>query len=159
MVWGVFYIIIIIEQKFVFIKRGRRFLRRIAVRIIIRFDTDICVRARGKIMAQEKILIVVTVPPDNAEVVLDAIASAGGGIIGHYTHCAFTNMGKGRFKPDSSAHPHVGVVAEINAVDEIRIETFCDRTQAKNVVAAIRQAHPYEEPVIYLIPLLSEESL
>jgi hypothetical protein len=104
-------------------------------------------------------MIVVAAPAEAVERVLDAISSAGGGIIGEYTHCAYTNPGTGRFKPSAAANPHVGQRGEINAVDEVRIETFCDRSVAKAVVAAIRAAHPYEEPVIYLIPLLSEDEL
>ncbi|GAB4575999.1 MAG: NIF3 1 [Anaerolineae bacterium] len=107
----------------------------------------------------ERVMIVVTVPPDAVDAVLDAIAGAGGGVIGNYTHCAFTSAGAGRFKPEAGATPHVGAVEEINSVDEVRIETFAGRAQAKAVVAAIRAAHPYEEPVIYIIPLLSEEEL
>ena len=107
----------------------------------------------------ERVLIITTAPEDAVETVLDAIASAGGGVIGSYTHCAFTNGGIGRFKPSAEANPHVGTKGEINAVDEVRIETFCERSRAKAVVAAVRAAHPYEEPVIYLIPLLSEADL
>ncbi len=111
-------------------------------------------------MPTQRIMVVVTAPPDAVERVLDAVSSAGGGIIGNnYTHCAFTSPGIGRFKPSSEANPHIGAKGEINAVDEVRIETFCERAVAKAVVAAIRKAHPYEEPVIYLIPLLSEEEL
>jgi hypothetical protein len=110
-------------------------------------------------MASQRIMIVVGTPPDAVEKVLDAISTAGGGIIGNYTHCGYTNPGTGRFKPSGDANPHVGTKGEINAVDEVRIETFCDRGVARQVVAAIRQAHPYEEPVIYLIPLLSEDEL
>ncbi|PJF23377.1 MAG: hypothetical protein CUN56_01230 [Phototrophicales bacterium] len=106
-----------------------------------------------------QVYIVTTVPEDSLEPVLDAISSAGGGIIGHYTHCAFTNAGIGRFKPGDSAKPHLGDVGKINAEPEWRIETFCDRTQAKAVVEAIRAAHPYEQPVIYVIPLLDINTL
>lgn len=107
----------------------------------------------------ERILIIVTVPPENVEQVLDAIAEAGGGVIGEYTHCAYTSPGTGRFKPSDAATPAVGAKARINEVAEIRIETFCDRARAREVVAAIRRAHPYEEPVIYLLPLLDEAAL
>lgn len=110
-------------------------------------------------MSPSRLMIVVTAPPEAVDHILDAISSAGGGIIGEYTHCAFTSPGTGRFKPSAAADPHIGAKEEINAVDEVRIETFCDRAAAKAVVAAIRAAHPYEEPVIYLIPLLSEEEL
>ena len=106
-----------------------------------------------------ELMIVVTVPPDAVGKVLDAIANAGGGTLGNYTHCAFTNAGTGRFKPSAQANPHIGAKEAINAVDEVRIETFCERAVAKQVVGAIRDAHPYEEPVIYLIPLLAEDGL
>jgi hypothetical protein len=107
----------------------------------------------------ERVYIVTTVPDGHVEAVLDAISSAGGGIIGEYTHCAFTNTGVGRFKPSGEANPHIGDKESINAVDEWRIETFCQRSQARVVVNAIRTAHPYEEPVIYIIPLLNEDDL
>ena len=107
----------------------------------------------------QRIMVVVGVPPENVEDVLGAISSAGGGIIGDYTHCAYTNPGQGRFKPGAEASPHIGAKEAINAVDEVRIESFCRRDQAKAVASAIREAHPYEEPVIYLIPLLSEDDL
>jgi hypothetical protein len=99
------------------------------------------------------------VPQENLEAVLDAIAAAGGGVIGHYSHCAFTNAGVGRFKPDVEAAPHLGSKQTINAVDEWRIETFCERAKAKAVVEAIRASHPYEEPVIYVLPLLDIDEI
>ncbi|MEB2367057.1 MAG: hypothetical protein OZ933_13325 [Chloroflexota bacterium] len=107
----------------------------------------------------DELYIVTTVPESHVNAVLDAIASAGGGQIGSYTHCAFTHTGVGRFKPAGDAHPHIGAVGEINAVDEWRIETFCARSQGRAVVDAIRAAHPYEQPVIYVIPLLDPDTL
>lgn len=107
----------------------------------------------------KQLYIVTTVPEDHLETVLSAISSAGGGIVGHYTHCAFTNAGVGRFKPSADADPHSGKKNTINAEDEWRIETFCDREVGKAVVQAIQQAHPYEEPVVYIMPRLSVEDL
>lgn len=106
-----------------------------------------------------QLLVITTVPAKAVEQVLDAIAMAGGGVIGQYTHCAFTHNGTGHFKPSETANPHIGQKAAINVVDEIRVETFCDRVKGKAVAAAIRAAHPYEAPVIYLLPLLSLDDL
>lgn len=106
-----------------------------------------------------EVYIVTTVPETHVDAVLDAIASAGGGRIGAYTHCAFTNAGTGRFKPDASADPFVGQRGEINRVDEWRIETFCARDRLREVVGAIKAAHPYETPVIYAVPLLDLDAL
>jgi hypothetical protein len=107
----------------------------------------------------ERVMIIVGTPAEAVEQILDAIAAAGGGVIGQYTHCAFTISGLGHFRPAEQADPHIGLIGHINRVDEVRIETFCDRRQARAVAQAIRQAHPYEEPVIYIIPLLSEDRL
>lgn len=107
----------------------------------------------------DKVLIITTVSPDGVEVVLDAIAAAGGGIVGDYSHCAFTSAGHGHFKPNERAQPHVGERGQVNQEAEIRIETFCPRERAKSVVDALRAAHPYEEPVIYIVPLLNEADL
>ena len=106
-----------------------------------------------------EVYLVTGVPEEHLEDVLNAIASAGGGVVGHYTHCAFTNAGVGRFKPDDNANPHIGGKNEINAVNEWRVETFCKREVARAVIEAIKQAHPYEEPVIYILPRLSVDDL
>lgn len=107
----------------------------------------------------ERVMIITGVPPDYADAVLDAIAKAGGGMAGDYTHCAFTHLGYGQFKPADTANPHVGETGQINRVEEVRIETFCDRAVAKQVADAIRTAHPYEEIVIYILPLINEDDL
>lgn len=105
-----------------------------------------------------RVQIVVTVPSSHLHEVLQAAGDAGAGILGHYTHCAFYSGGTGRFRPDEQATPSVGDRLNINEVDEYRIETFCNLDQVKDVVAAIRRAHPYEEPAIYLLPLLDEKA-
>jgi hypothetical protein len=107
----------------------------------------------------KRVYIVVTVPKEGLGAVLDAIASAGGGEIGEYTHCSYSSSGIGRFKPSDEANPHVGEKGEINRIEEWRVETFAPRDRAKAVVQAIRAAHPYEEPVIYVVPLLDEDEL
>lgn len=107
----------------------------------------------------QELMILVGTPSGAVEAVLDAIAAVGGGVIGSYTHCAFVVAGQGRFKPDAAANPHIGSIGQVNSVDEMQVQTFCSRAVARAVVQAIRAAHPYEEPVIYIIPLLSEDAL
>ncbi len=108
---------------------------------------------------QMELMIIVGTPHEAVDRILEAISKAGGGIIGNYSHCAFVVNGQGRFKPNAIANPHIGAIGQVNAVDEAQIQTFCPRASAKAVVEAIRAAHPYEEPVIYLLPLLSEIEL
>lgn len=107
----------------------------------------------------DRVMLVVGAPPDAIEDILNAIADAGGGVVGDYTHCAFTQEGFGQFKPSDKATPHIGNIGKVNQVKEVRIETFCERHLAKQVVQAIKAVHPYEEVIIYIIPLLDETDL
>ena len=99
--------------------------------------------------------LVVTVPTTHTEAVLKAIGEAGGGQIGEtYDYCAFFTRGEGRFRPLAGANPAIGTIGAIEQVVEDRIEVTVIDERLSNVVAAIRNAHPYEVPVIDLYPLL-----
>jgi hypothetical protein len=104
----------------------------------------------------QKVQIVVGVPHTHLYPLLDAMAAAGAGQLGEYTHCSYASDGVGRFKPSAAANPVLGERETINEVPEVRVETICERDKVKGVITAIRAAHPYEEPMLYIIPLLSE---
>lgn len=61
--------------------------------------------------------------------------------------------------PTDGADPHIGEANKLSVVDEEQIEVICERAAAKRVIAALRQAHPYEEPVIDILPLIDESEL
>jgi hypothetical protein len=107
----------------------------------------------------ERVMIVTTVPFAHLEAVLDAIGHAGAGVLGNYSHCAWVTAGTGRFRANEQANPAYGKAGEASEIGEFRIETWCERDQAKRVIAALRTAHPYEEPVYYILPLLSDAEL
>jgi hypothetical protein len=110
-------------------------------------------------METQQILLIVTVPVSHLHDLLNAMGEAGAGQIGNYTHCAFFSPGTGRFKPNEAANPMLGEKSQIKEVDEYRIETFCSREKLNVVIAAIRTSHPYEEPVIYIVPLSDERAI
>ena len=100
--------------------------------------------------------IVVFSPTTHSEKLREVMSNAGAGIIGNYTHCTFTSKGIGRFKPMNGANPTIGSVGKIEEVEEERIETVCSEKNLKNILKAIREAHPYEETAtdVYQIELL-----
>jgi hypothetical protein len=100
-----------------------------------------------------KVKIVVFVPETHAEAVRAAMAQAGAGRIGDYAACSFSSRGTGRFKPEAGAHPAIGAVGKPEAVDEERIEATCERKIMRDVVAAIKSVHPYEEVALDIYPL------
>lgn len=99
--------------------------------------------------------IVVTVPVTDAEKVRRTIGEAGGGKVGDYSFCSFSVRGTGRFLPGEGAHPAIGEVGKLEEVEEERIEVNCADELVASVIAAIRAAHPYEEPAIDIYSLES----
>jgi hypothetical protein len=96
----------------------------------------------------ERVKVVVTVPKSHADVLREAIAGAGGGTLGAYTHCSFSIEGVGRFRPQEGATPYLGQKGQVDRVVEERIELSCSEEALQDVLRAIRTTHPYEEPVI-----------
>lgn len=95
-------------------------------------------------------------PEADADKLRKAIGEAGGGKIGNYSNTSFSVRGVGRFLPQEGANPAIGQVGKLEEVAEERIEVTCERDKLGQVVAAIRQAHPYEEPAIDIYALLDE---
>jgi hypothetical protein len=100
--------------------------------------------------------IAIYVPVSHAEVVRNALADAGAGYIGKYDSCSFSVRGTGRFRGLEGTHPFVGETGKLEAVEEERIETICERVNVEKVLAAVKAVHPYEEPAIDIYPLLNE---
>jgi dinuclear metal center YbgI/SA1388 family protein len=99
--------------------------------------------------------LVVIVPVGDADKVRDAITDAGAGALGDYDSCTFTTAGEGRFRPLPGAIPTIGTVGDLETVAEVRIESILDRRLRTRVVAAMLDAHPYEEPAYDVVPLAS----
>ena len=99
--------------------------------------------------------IVTFAPRDAAQLVVDALSSAGAGEIGAYSRAAFLIEGTGTFLPGPGAAPAIGSVGDIEEVDETRIEMVLHRSRRAAVVQALRATHPYEEPAFDIIELAS----
>ncbi|MBS1492587.1 MAG: hypothetical protein JST55_03700 [Bacteroidetes bacterium] len=74
------------------------------------------------------------------------MSNAGAGIIGNYEHCSFRINGAGTFKPAKKANPFSGNKNRINFVEEVKLEMRCEDENLDNVIDAIYEFHPYEEP-------------
>lgn len=107
----------------------------------------------------KQVKIVVFVPKTHTDVVRQAMGNAGAGKIGNYSHCSYSSDGVGRYKPLDGAKPFIGAVGKSEEVAEERIEFVCDKSKVKEVVAAMRKVHPYEEVAFDIYPLLSESDL
>jgi len=96
---------------------------------------------------------VVFVPAENADAVREAMFGAGGGHIGDYSHCSWSVSGTGQFLPQQGATPTIGSVGAVERVPEDRVEVIAPASLRGHVLAALRAAHPYEEPAFDIYAL------
>ncbi|CAK7207225.1 hypothetical protein SEUCBS139899_010034 [Sporothrix eucalyptigena] len=99
------------------------------------------------------------VPPANLEACKAAIFAAGAGCYpgsGNYTECCWTiaHGGVGQFRPGKGANPAIGTVGELEVLEEARVQTLCvGEDVARRAVAALKEAHPYEEVAYAVVKL------
>lgn len=97
--------------------------------------------------------LVVFVPVDDADRLVDALAAAGAGALGDYERCAWMADGTGTFVPKPGADPAIGAVGERATVHERRVEMVLPRGRRVAVVRALLETHPYEEPAFDVVEL------
>ena len=86
------------------------------------------------------------VPEIDAEAVKAAVFAAGAGRIGDYDQCCWQVAGQGQFRPLEGSDPHIGSLNQVETVAELKVEMVCDDNLIREAVAALKKAHPYEEP-------------
>jgi len=96
--------------------------------------------------------LVVFVPADHVSAVAEAIFQAGGGRIGDYDRCSFRSAGEGTYLPREGATPYAGRVGELAVEPEVRLEVRVPEPRLAPVLAAMKQAHPYQEAAYDVLP-------
>ncbi|KAI1094651.1 GTP cyclohydrolase 1 type 2/Nif3 [Rostrohypoxylon terebratum] len=107
--------------------------------------------------AAKSFTLIFYAPPSAVQACKAAIFAAGAGRYpgpGNYTECCWSTSGTGQFRPGDAANPHIGKVGALEETPEVRVETLCvGEDVVKGAVAALKRAHPYEEPAYHVIKL------
>lgn len=110
-----------------------------------------------RILAPQKAILskLYTYAPANAaDAVRDAMFAAGAGSIGKYSECSFNTTGSGTFRAAANANPALGTAGGHRHTEpEVKIEVLVEKHLERQVLAAMRSAHPYEEVAYEMIPL------
>ncbi|WP_435354227.1 Nif3-like dinuclear metal center hexameric protein [Emticicia sp. SJ17W-69] len=107
--------------------------------------------------SQTLMKLIVFVPIDNTQMVVDALHEAGAGMIGNYTHVSFRGEGTGSFRPNELANPTIGTANVQEEVHENRVEVIFPAYLKNLVLAAMYRTHIYEE-VAHDIVLLENQN-
>jgi len=98
--------------------------------------------------------IEIFIPESYVPALRDELGRVGAGHIGAYDHCVSVSDVRGYWRPLEGASPFLGEVGEISEGGECKVEVNCKLEIVEAALAVIRRIHPYEEPVINIIPLL-----
>lgn len=95
------------------------------------------------------------VPRNYALKLRDELAKIGVGRIGSYDHCVAIYPVQGYYRPLPGADPFDGEIGKISEVAEYKVEVNCKRELVNEAMKVIRSVHPYEEPLVNIIPLVN----
>lgn len=93
------------------------------------------------------------VPQEYALPIRDELAKIGVGVLRNYDHCVALTPVHGYYRPLPGADPFVGEVGNISEIAEYKVEVNCKRELVNDALKVIKSVHPYEEPLINVIPL------
>jgi len=111
-------------------------------------------RPVGPLLTFRPFLKLVVYAPKNAvDRLRDAVAAAGAGSVGPYTHLTFVAAGTGSFKPETSSAARGGRPGRVEYVDEAALAIILPTWIEDEVLQAVHENHPYEHPVYDLVPL------
>ncbi|MBH48077.1 MAG: NGG1p interacting factor NIF3 [Halobacteriovorax sp.] len=97
--------------------------------------------------------LIVFIPIEAKESVKEAMFKVGGGTIGNYDSCCFEVLGTGQFRPLEGSNPAIGDHHQLEFVKEVRVELVVKDAIIKDVIAAMKTAHPYESVAYDVIRL------
>ena len=95
------------------------------------------------------------IPQTHFKELQNTLQQAGAGRIGNYDSCLSYHKVIGAFRPLENAQPYIGKKYEISEEAEVKVEVRVNLENLKQTIEAIKSVHPYEEPVINIIPLLN----
>lgn len=95
------------------------------------------------------------VPETHLRAIQTVLHETGAGQTGRYEDCSAYGRVTGTWRPLKGAAPYLGIIGELSEEPEIKIEVNVTAENVEKTVAAIKAIHPYENPLINVLPLFS----
>lgn len=75
---------------------------------------------------------------------------------GNYDNVISITNVRGYWRPLKGSNPFIGKVGKVCEGQECKIEIRCKKEYVRNAIKVIKKIHPYEEPLINIIPIINE---
>ena len=104
----------------------------------------------------KKVKIEVYIPEEYRDKLREVLNDIGVLGVGNYDNVMSVTKVTGYWRPLKNANPFDGEVNKLSKASEDKIEFATDINNVENAVKVIKEVHPYEEPVINIIPLIND---
>ena len=94
------------------------------------------------------------IPVTHIETLREVLRTKGAGASEKYDSALNYYPVKGCWRPLPGANPYKGEIGDLCEADEYKVEAICPFEKLRQTVNAVKAIHPYEEPVINVIPLM-----
>lgn len=95
----------------------------------------------------------VYLPEEAVQPIREALNQQGILRMGNYDYVTSLTPVQGSWRPLPGAAPYRGEIGRLEEGSEYKLEFCCPLTLRQLAVQIIRELHPYEEPLIYILPL------
>lgn len=95
------------------------------------------------------------IPESRLPALQSALQEQDAGHIGKYDSCLSYSKVTSTWRPLTGTSPYNGEEGELSCEEELKVEVTIRAGQLEDVMNAVRTVHPYEEPVVNVLPLYS----
>ena len=130
------------------ISRSRFYIQAFACGKMVCRKRDVC-----EMESVESCKLEIFIPETHLEALQEVLRAVDAGHIGQYDSCLSYSRVISCWRPREGSAPYLGRAGEISVEPELKVEVTCLRAQVDETVRAVKRIHPYEEPVINVLPL------
>lgn len=107
----------------------------------------------------EMVKLEIYVPEEYIASISEGLNQLGILNVGLYDYVSAWQKSCGTWRPLPGSHPFDGTENQLCTGQEVKLEVHCPIERVHDAIKVIRSIHPYEEPVINIIPLLNESQI
>ena len=93
------------------------------------------------------------IPETHLKQLQEVLQKVDAGHFGKYDSCLSYMPVTGTWRSLEGSNPYIGKPGEISEEPEIKVEVACKKENLEKTLKAVKSVHPYEEPVINIIPM------
>lgn len=110
-------------------------------------------------MEFKELKLEIFIPESHLPALRSALQSVDAGCLGNYDSCLSYSKVMGSWRPLHGSQPYLGTEGEVSEAEEIKVEVNILAGNLERTLNAIYEAHPYEEPLVNVIPILNKKKV